>query len=263
MVNAVEMYRASILVLAFLLLGACKSSLPEPKASQAPPPRAAPSAQSHDASHVDSEVAAYGGVVDAGRPLADVDVNVARTRAERWLDALGKKEWIASFKEESSNEGFIGLRHHNQPQACPHDAADSQFIYYPSSNTRLVSVGFKLPVGPTTSLALAQSALSYVAVDTLPMEGLVAPGWSVFPQTPMSGLREGVAILAFGGGRIGIRVKTKFFAISGTKLSKDCVPLPDSSARPHCYFEVRRDFVGDISIDLPVFSKAPAAPNNQ
>ena len=86
-------------------------------------------------------------------------------------------------------------------------------------------------------------------LNSLPTPGLKLPGWEVRPQTPTSSVKKGGEILAYGNGKIKLRVRTKFFALYGRDPSV-LVPA-DASAPSGSYFQIRKEFPLDLTLEAP------------
>jgi hypothetical protein len=167
----------------------------------------------------------------------------AKATAAKWLTGLGKKGLV--LNETVKERGFI-------------------VTHAPSALGRVTKFSFQQPgwwvsfvfhgeLSSTTPLAVLKQKFWFVTLDRLPTPGLNLPGWNVRPQTPTSSLKEGVEILSYADGKIKLRVKTKFFALYGRDPSV-LVPA-DASSPPGSYFQIRKPFPLDLTLQAPVIFK--------
>jgi hypothetical protein len=177
----------------------------------------------------------------AAEPAAKPAGDGAEAKAAKWLAGLGKPGLV--INQGFKDEGF-------------------KATYGPSAVGRITK--FQLMQGPwwvsfvfkgdditaDTPVETLRKRFWIVALDRLPTPGLDLPGWEVRPQTPTSSFKEGVEILAYGDGRIKLQVKTSFFALYGRDPSI-LVPA-DAPSPPGSYFQIRRPFPLDLTIDAPV-----------
>jgi len=164
-----------------------------------------------------------------------------KTVAAGWLDGLGDKGLV--IVEKAPAPGFVG-----RPVI---GRKDTMFVL--SKPGWYVSLGFSGAIGPDTPLATVKQRFKYIALDRLPTPGLDVKGWEIRPQTSRSSFRDGVEILACGGGKIKLRVKTKFFALYGRDPS---VLVPADAPSPKgSYFQIRKQFPLDLTIDAPLAMK--------
>lgn len=174
-----------------------------------------------------------------------------KARTEAWLANQNNNGISANVVDPDT--GFVPYCRSQKSPDCKADGTDSSFHY--SGIAGQVSIGFTAPISPTTPLETVRKSLNFIALDRLVLPGLHVPGWQVTPRTPMSSFREGVTIEDFREGKIKIRVQTRFFAIGGRKMTAACEPVPDEALPPTCFFEVRRDLPGTVTIELPLFAK--------
>ncbi len=163
----------------------------------------------------------------------------AQATAVKWLDSLGKKGLVLS--EEVKKGGFVVT---HAPSGV---GRITKFSF--QQEGWWVSFAFKGEHTADTPTKTLQKNFWYVALDRLPTPGLNLPGWDIRPRTPTSSIREGVEVLAYGDGKIKLRVQTKFFALYGRDPSV-LVPA-DAPSPPGSYFQIRRSFPLDLTIEAP------------
>lgn len=115
-----------------------------------------------------------------------------------------------------------------------------------------ITLGFKDSVTLESTTEELRKNFKYIALDKLPTPGLSEEGWEISPRTPVSSFQDGVEILDFRDGKITLRVKTSFFALSGRDtqiLVPADAPMPAGS-----YFQLRNNFDLDLTIVAPVES---------
>lgn len=163
----------------------------------------------------------------------------ARAAAAKWLDGLDQQGLVLS---EKVTEGGFAVTH--GPSAV---GRVTKFTYQKSGWQ--VSFAFRGELNAATPLETLNKEFWYVALDRLPTPGLDLPGWDVWPQTPTSTLRQGVEVLAYGDGKIKLRVRAKFFALYGRDPS---VVVPADAAAPAgSYFQIRKAFPLDLTLEAP------------
>ena len=165
--------------------------------------------------------------------------NEAKAAAAKWLDSLDKKGLV--LNETVKERGFVVT---HAPSALGRVTKFS----FQQSGWR-VSFAFHGELSAKTPLKTLEKKFWYVALDRLPTPGLDLPGWEVRPQTPTSSLEKGVQILAYRDGKIKLLVRTKFFALYGRDPA---VVVPaDAPAPPGSYFQIRREFPLDLTLEAP------------
>ncbi len=165
---------------------------------------------------------------------------VAEKAAAKWLEQLGKESLVLIENDKAGSPGFVGRKIAGRNS--------TMFVYRKSG--WYLSLGFSDVIGPDTPLATVRQRFKYVALDRLPTPGLDVPGWQIRPRTPVSSFKEGVEILGYAGGRIQLRVKTKFFALSGRNPN---VLVPADAPMPKgTYFQIRKPFPLDLTIEAPL-----------
>jgi hypothetical protein len=176
----------------------------------------------------------------AAAPSARPAAAEARAIASRWLEGLGPRGLVLN---ETMQQGGFELSHGEGPGG-------------PITRFQLRQPGWSLLLAfdgehsTATPLRTLRSTFRYAALDRLPTPGLEIPGWEVWPRTPRSSFGEGVEILAYGNGRIRLRVRTSFFALYGRDPSV-LVPA-DSRAPAGSFFQIRRSIPLDLTIDAAV-----------
>jgi hypothetical protein len=177
----------------------------------------------------------------ADEPAAKPDGAEAKAAAEKWLDGLGEKG--LKLNESTNEEGGFVVTH--APSAI---GRITKFNF--QQDGYWVSVAFKGELSADTSKDALQDRFWYAALDRLPTPGLDLPGWEVRPRTPTSSIRKGVEVLAYGDGKIKVRVQTGLFALYGRDPSI-LVPA-DAPSPPGSYFQIRRRFPLDLTLEAPV-----------
>ena len=165
--------------------------------------------------------------------------DVLKTQAEAWLEDHIDSRLV--LVEKFDDGGFEG-RQVVGSGAMQYDLTDAGYR---------VTLGFSAGFSDQPSLKEVREKFKYVALDRLPTPGLEVPdGWDVSPRTPVSSFKQGVEILDYRDGRIVLRIKTSFFAISGrdtTVLVPADAPSPEGS-----YFQIRKPFALDLTIDAHI-----------
>jgi len=167
----------------------------------------------------------------------------AEAAAAKWLDGLGKKGLVLN---ETVDEGGFTVTHANSALGRVTKFNFQQPGWW-------VSLAFHGELSAKTPLETLRKRFWYIALDRLPTLGLDLPGWEVRPQTPTSSVKQGVEILAYGDGKIKLRVRTKFFALYGRDPSV-LVPA-DAPAPPGSYFQIRKEFPLDLTLEAPFVFK--------
>ena len=163
----------------------------------------------------------------------------AKATAAKWLNGLAKKGLV--LKETVKEGGFVVT---HAPSAL---GRVTKFSFQQPG--WWVSLAFHGELSAKTPLKTLKEKFWYVALDRLPTPGLDLPGWEVRPQTPTSSIKKGVEVLAYGDGKIKVRVRTKCFALYGRDPS---VVVPaDASAPPSSYFQIRKEFPLDLTLEAP------------
>ncbi len=162
----------------------------------------------------------------------------AEQAGARWLGGL-KKEGLA-FVEKAAAPGLVGRK----------IAGGRHSMYILNQAGWRITLGFNGMIGPDTPLETVRKQVAYIALDRVPTPGLRVQGWEIWPRTPRSSLRKGIEILAYGGGRIKLRVKWEFFALYGRDPSIE-VPA-DASAPKDSYFMIRKRIPLDLTLDAPL-----------
>jgi len=162
----------------------------------------------------------------------------AEKAGARWLGGL-KKEGLV-FDETAAAPGLVGRS----------IAGGRNSMYILNQDAWRITLGFNGTIGPDTPLETVRKQVAYIALDRVPTPGLKVQGWDIWPRTPRSSLRKGIEILAYGGGRIKLRVKWEFYALYGRDPSIE-VPA-DASAPKDSYFSIRKSFPLDLTLDAPL-----------
>ena len=163
----------------------------------------------------------------------------AKAAAVKWLDGLDTEGLV--LKETVKEDGFVVT---HAPSAL---GRVTKFSFQQSG--WWVSFAFHGELSAKTPLKTLNEKFWYVALDRLPTPGLALPGWEVRPRTPTSSIKKGVEVLAYEDGKIKLRVRTKFFALYGRDPSV-IVPA-DAPAPPSSYFQIRREFPLDLTLEAP------------
>lgn len=163
----------------------------------------------------------------------------AKVTAAKWLNGLDEKGLVLNV---TVKEGEFVVTH--APSA---DGRVTMFSFQQPG--WWVSVAFHGELSAETPLKTLKEKFWYVALDRLPTPGLDLSGWEVRPQTPTSSIEKGVEVLAYRDGKIKVRVRTKFFALYGRDPS---VVVPaDAPAPPSSYFQIRKEFPLDLTLEAP------------
>lgn len=167
----------------------------------------------------------------------------AKAAAAKWLDELGEKGLVLN---KTVDEGGFTVTHANSAIG-----RITKFNFYQPG--WWVSFTFRGELSAKTLLKTLKKKFWYVALDRLPTPGLELPGWEVRPQTPTSSFKKGMEILAYDNGKIKLQVRTKFFALYGRDPS-NLVPA-DASAPSGSYFQIRKKFPLDLTLEAPFVFK--------
>jgi hypothetical protein len=187
----------------------------------------------------------------------------ATIRANAWLDGLGATGLVSRIEVADPTQGFIGMSAFQSGARQTQNQSDQSFIYLRSdalqfgtgsgeANTQ-ITIGFSEDIVPDTTLETLRSKLSFVAIGPLPTPGLSIIGWRIYPMTPVSSFKNGVEITGFSGGRLAMRIKTTFFALVGYRT--DVVVPADAGYPEGTYFQIKKSFPLDLTLDLQLFNK--------
>lgn len=164
----------------------------------------------------------------------------AEAATAKWLDGLKKTGLV--LNEQPTKNGFAVSY---GPSAFGNV---TKFNYeQPGWN---VSVTFRGDMKADTPLKELKEHFWHVVLDRVPTPGLNIAGWDIKPQTPTSSFEQGVEVLAYGEGKIKLRIHTNFFAVYGRDPSV-LVPA-DAPSPPGSYFQLRREFPLDLTFEAPV-----------
>jgi hypothetical protein len=187
----------------------------------------------------------------------------ATTRANAWLDGLGASGLVSRIEVADPKQGFIGMNAFQSGARQTQNQPDQSFIYLRSDALQFgtgsveadtnITIGFSEAIGPDTTLETLRNKLSFVAVGPLPTPGLSILGWRIYPLTPVSSFKEGVEITGFSGGRLAMRIRTSFFALVGYR--KDTVVPADAGYPEGTYFQIKKSFPLDLTLDLQLFKE--------
>jgi hypothetical protein len=167
----------------------------------------------------------------------------AKAAAAEWLDGLGEKGLV--LNQAISESGFV---------VTHGDSAVGRVTKFDFQQSGWwVSLAFRGELSAETPLKTLNEKFWYVTLDRLPTPGLTLPGWEVRPQTATSSVEKGVEVLHYGDGKIKLRVRTKFFALYGRDPSI-LVPA-DAPLPPGAYFQIRKEFPLDLTLEAPVMFK--------
>jgi hypothetical protein len=178
----------------------------------------------------------------------------AQAAAAQWLHALGPNGLVL---------------HHRLPDPAPSGGygAERGFLasqntspYWKGKQTTLVleepgwsiRLGFNGELSARSPRRTVQRLFSYLVLERLPTPGLALSGWEVRPLTPSSHVVQGVEILHYGNGRISLRVRTRFFALSGQDPAAISHLPADAAAPPSAYFQIRQPFPLDLTLEAPL-----------
>jgi hypothetical protein len=161
----------------------------------------------------------------------------AQAAAAKWLAGLGEKGLV--LVEEDTETGFAGRG----------IAGSKSTMFVLQKPGWYVNLGFSGVISADTPVKTMRKRFKYVALNRLPTPGLDVPGWEIKPRTPVSSFRDGVEILGYKNGKIHVRVRTSFFALSGrdpSVLVPADAPMPEGS-----YFQIRQKFPLDLTLHVP------------
>lgn len=172
----------------------------------------------------------------------------AEAKAAAWINGLGEKGLVLrEIRKPGEGAGFVGRE----------IVGSENTMFVLSDDLWSITLGFEGAVNGKTPLETLRQKFSYIALDKVPTPGLAIPGWDIKPVTPISSLRKAegaVEILAAGDGKIALRVKTHFFALSG-RNPRVLVPA-DAASPPGSYFQIRQRFELNLTLEVPfVMSK--------
>ena len=176
-----------------------------------------------------------------GKAPAKVAGGDPKTVAGAWLEGLGGKGLV--LVEKAADPGFVGQ--------WISGAKSTMFVY--TKPGWYMSLGFSGKITPNTPLKTLKQQFKYIALNRLPTPGLAVEGWQIRPRTPRSSFRDGVEFLSYKNGKIKLRVKTKFFALSG-RDTRVLVPM-DAPSPKGAYFQIRKPFTLDLTIEAPMAMK--------
>jgi hypothetical protein len=164
----------------------------------------------------------------------------AEAAAAKWLEGLKKTGLV--LNEKPAKHGFAV------------SFGQSAFGNVTKFNYELPGWAFHLTfrgdMKADTPLKELKEHLWHAVIDKVPTPGLAVPGWDIKPQTPVSSFEQGIEIHSYGEGKIKVRVLTNFFALYGRDPSV-LVPA-DAPSPPGSYFQLRKDFPLDLTIEAPV-----------
>lgn len=164
----------------------------------------------------------------------------AEAATAKWLDGL--KDTGLVLKEQPAKNGFAV----SYGQSAFGNV--TKFNYeQPGWN---VSVTFRGDMKADTPLKELKEHFWHAVIDRVPTPGLDVPGWNIKPQTPTSSFDQGVEVLAYGEGKIKLRILTNFFAVYGRDPSV-LVPA-DAPSPPGSYFQLCKNFPLDLTIEAPI-----------
>ncbi len=167
----------------------------------------------------------------------------AEAAAAKWLAGLGDKGLV--LNEQEKKDGFVASR-------GPSAVGPVTSFTYQKAGWR-VKFTFRGEINADTPLKQLQERFWHAVLDQVPTPGLALPGWEIRPMTPVSSIERGVEVLAFGDGKLKLRVRTNFFSLYGRNPS---VPVPaDAPAPASAYFMIRKGFPLDLTIEAPVLFK--------
>eukprot|EP01124_Arcella_intermedia_P034811 TRINITY_DN8696_c0_g1_i1.p1 TRINITY_DN8696_c0_g1~~TRINITY_DN8696_c0_g1_i1.p1 ORF type:complete len:173 (-),score=38.04 TRINITY_DN8696_c0_g1_i1:24-542(-) len=151
------------------------------------------------------------------------------------------KKWI-SAKNATLDYHFV------ESNGSPNINSDKRSVTLSTPDTN-ITISFSKDISPNDTLATLKASLDYVAINTIPMHGFETPQhWKLSPRTPQSSFSEGVEVIEYGGGRMTVRIKTRFYAVYGNipALQRGCGPSPKGT-----YVCVNQDMNATILLELP------------
>ncbi len=164
----------------------------------------------------------------------------AEAAAAKWLDGL--KETGLALNEQPAKEAFAVS--YGPSAVGPITKASYEHGGYQ------VSVAFRGTLPADATREQLQKSFWHAVIDRVPTPGLDVPGWNIKPQTPSSSFDKGIEVLAYGEGKLKLRIRTNFFAVYGHDPSV-LVPA-DAPSPPGSYFQLRKDLPLDLTIEAPI-----------
>ncbi|WP_323772326.1 hypothetical protein [Antarctobacter sp.] len=127
------------------------------------------------------------------------------------------------------------------------------YIYVPEGKPR-ITIGFAKVVDASMSVEALQDAVSFVANNGYPVPGLDAyTEWDIHAQSPSSSTDHGIQILSSSPGQMRLKVSyPRFFALYGIDMRSDVFHWADVSTPASCFFQIRRDFAGEVEFLLEI-----------
>lgn len=174
---------------------------------------------------------------------AKPDGAAAEAAAQKWLKSLGEKG--LKLEERVAEGGFVASQ-------GPSAIGKVTTLRFERAGW-WISMSFRGEITADTPLSAIQERFWHISLDRVPTPGLNLPGWEVRPQTPTSSFDKGVTFLAFGNGKIKLRIETRFFALYGRDPAV-LVPA-DAPSPPGSYFQIRQNFPLDLTLEAPVSFK--------
>ncbi len=167
----------------------------------------------------------------------------AKEAAQQWLNGLGEKGLV--INHVSKETGFT-VKH--APSAL---GPITKFSF--QAPGWWVTFSFKGKHTADTPVATLNKNFWHCAIDRIATPGLNVPGWEIRPRTPVSSFSKGVKLVSLADGKAKFQVKTSFFALYGRNPNV-LVPA-DAPSPPGSYFQIRKNFPLDLTLEAPVSFK--------
>ncbi|MCG8585681.1 MAG: hypothetical protein MI757_13320 [Pirellulales bacterium] len=175
-------------------------------------------------------------------PSEPVSVEKARAAVEKWLNQIDRDGLVLDKKVKDGKPGFRHV-----------DTVGGMYVF--RDDGWYVTLRFHKEPTAEMSNAQLRRQIKYVALDRVPLPGLVARGWMVHPKIPRLSDVKGIIIDKYENGRIVMKLKTKAKAIYG--LNPRAPQIADAPATPGSTFEIRRELPIELRLEVPLAAKKP------
>lgn len=176
----------------------------------------------------------------AAKPALKPTAAEAEAAAAAWLERLGDRGLV--LDERFDDTGFV-VRYGDS-------AVGRVTTFELDQGDYRVSFTFRGEHPAATPLVTLREQFWHAVIDRVPTPDFEVPGWETRPLTPTSSFEQGVELVSLADGRATFRVRTEFFALSGTDPTV-IVPA-DAPAPEGSFFQLRRRFPLDLTLSAPV-----------
>ena len=180
-----------------------------------------------------------------GKPSAELK----QSEAAHWIDALGGKDYTPTFPRD---DAAAPLR----PQQ-----PDKTGMFHFHDDEAAFTLKFRDRPDLAAPVDKIRDSFEYIALLNIPVPGVSSPDWRVKLLTPTSALREGVEIESWNQGILKLRIRTTFFAVSGTDRAFIRSWPADKKLPSTAYFQLRRPVKSEIRMTLDL--NETAAPGGE